>query len=568
MSPKPANIIYGVDDVPPLSALFFLAFQHAVLALVFIVYPLMLVTEANGTQLDAEGIVTAAILAMACGTFLQSLGRKGIGSGFLGVTIANPIYLPVSILAVHIGGLGLAFGMTMLAGIFSALFSRLLKYLRPLFPSEVCGVGVMMLGVSMVGPAVKRFIGLHDLTVVDPKAVVVAIITLALMVALSVWPKGRIRLYSAVIGLVCGYGAALWLGIIDVQSLNGVMERGVVAWPVLSIPKWSFQWALFIPFFMTALVSSLDSVAGLITCEKINQQEWVRPDIKPISGGILADGVSVFIAGVLGTLGTGVSSSHIALSAATGATSRSVGQWTALLLLAMAFVPPLAKLITHTPAPVIGAVMVYASAFLITSGMELIISRMLDTRRIFMVGCSIIVGIASIQMAELIKQLPQVLYSIAGSPFAIASLCAILLNLLFKIGTSRNASLSVELQLASVPEILSFFEKSGASWGARRQVIQRLENALNELLETMIMMNLADGMMDIQLRFNEQYLDVVVLYSGRPFSFSSTAPVPEQILEDEKQLLHLSGALIRQYADKVVVDKHKDQERIYLRFEQ
>jgi hypothetical protein len=26
--------------------------------------------------------------------------------------IANPVYLPVSILAAHIGGLGLAFGMT------------------------------------------------------------------------------------------------------------------------------------------------------------------------------------------------------------------------------------------------------------------------------------------------------------------------------------------------------------------------------------------------------------------------------------------------------------------------
>ncbi len=568
MNQKPANIIYGVDDIPPFSALFFLAFQHAVLALVFIVYPLMLVTEANGTQHDAEGIVTVSILAMAAGTFLQSLGRKGMGSGFLGVSITSAIYLPVSILAAHTGGLGLAFGMTMLGGIFSALFSRFLKYLRPLFPAEVCGVGVMMLGVSLVGPSVPRFTGLHDLNTVDPKAIVVAFITLTLMVALSVWPKGRIRLYSAVIGLVCGYGAALWLGIIDVQSLNGVMDMGVMGWPVLSIPQWSFQMALIFPFLMTALVSSLDCMACLITCEKINQKEWVRPDIKPISNGVLADGISTLIAGSLGTLGTCVSSAHVALSSATGATSRRVGQWSALLLLVMAFVPPIIKLLTYIPAPVIGAVMVYASAFLITSGMELIISRMLDTRRIFMVGCSIIVGIASIQMTDLIKQLPPALYSIAGSPFAIASLCAILLNLLFKIGTSRNASLFVEQQLTSIPEILSFFEKSGASWGARRQVIQRAENAVNELLETMIMMNLADGKMDIQLRFNEQYLDVVVLYSGRPFSFSSTVPVPEHILEDEKQLLHLSGALIRQYTDKVVVDKQKDQERIYLRFEQ
>jgi NCS2 family nucleobase:cation symporter-2 len=55
MNQKPANIIYGLDDVPPFSALFFLVLQHAVLALVFIVYPLMLVAEVHGTQFDAEG---------------------------------------------------------------------------------------------------------------------------------------------------------------------------------------------------------------------------------------------------------------------------------------------------------------------------------------------------------------------------------------------------------------------------------------------------------------------------------------------------------------------------------
>ncbi len=89
MNQKPSNIIYGVDDLPPFSTLFFLAFQHAVLALVFIVYPLMLVAEVHGTQHEAEGIVTAGILAMAIGTFLQTLGRKGMGSGFLAVAITS-----------------------------------------------------------------------------------------------------------------------------------------------------------------------------------------------------------------------------------------------------------------------------------------------------------------------------------------------------------------------------------------------------------------------------------------------------------------------------------------------
>lgn len=106
MEQKPANIIYGVDDIPPLRALLLLAFQHAGLALVFIVYPLMLVSESQGTSADAEAIATASILAIAAGTFLQCYGRNGIGSGFLAVHINNPVYLPVSLYAASMGGWG------------------------------------------------------------------------------------------------------------------------------------------------------------------------------------------------------------------------------------------------------------------------------------------------------------------------------------------------------------------------------------------------------------------------------------------------------------------------------
>ncbi|MCX5827915.1 MAG: purine/pyrimidine permease [Deltaproteobacteria bacterium] len=567
MEQKPANIIYGVDDIPPFRTTLLLAVQHAILALVFIVYPLMLVSESGGTQIDAEGVVTASILAMAVGTFLQCLGRKGMGSGYLAVNLTTPIYLPVSIQAAKIGGLGLTFGMTVIAGIFSIVFSRFLKHFRHLFPAEVCGVAVVMLGISMVRPAITRFLGLHGGNSVDPHAIAVALITLALMVALSIWPRGKIRLYSVLIGLAAGYGAALWLGVIDHASLQGVMEGGFLALPTIPIPDWKFQWALLTPFLMTALVSSLDTVACIITCQKINQSEWVRPDMAKVSRGVLADGVSAAMAGALGTLGTGVSSAHIALSSATGATARRIGLLTAIVLLATAFVPPIAKLLSRMPAPVIGAVLVYAAAFLITSGMELIVSRMLDTRRIFMVGGSIIVGLAAIQLTELIQKLPPWLYSIVGSPFAVASLCAIVLNLLFRIGTAQNAALRIEPQLTSISEAVRFFESRGGAWGARRQVIQRVQAAVSELLETVILLELAEGNIDIQARFDEYHLDVMVLYSGLPFPASEECPSPEQLLADENAVMRLSGSLIRQYADRVVFDAQKERQRISLHFE-
>lgn len=566
MERKPAGIIYGVDEIPPLRTTLLLAFQHTGLALVFIVYPLLLLSESSGAQADAEGIVTASILAMAAGTFLQCLNRGGIGSGYLGVHINNPVYLPVSIQAAGMGGIGLACGMTIVAGIFSAVFSRFLPHLRHLFPAEVCGVGILMLGISMVGSAVPRLLGLTVAGHVEPNSVAVAVVTLALIVALSIWPTGHVRLYSVLIGLAGGYGTALYLGIIDLASFRSVMDNGFLALPVITFPEWKFQWALLVPFLMTALVSSLDSVAGIVTCQKINQSEWVRPDMGSLSRGILADGAGVAIAGVLGTLGTGVSSAHIALSSATGATARRIGLVTSLLLLITAFVPPVSKLLSRMPPPVIGAVLVYAAIFLITSGMGLITSRMMDNRRIFMVGGSVVAGLSVMQFSELITHFPGWFSSIAGSPFAVASICAIILNLLFRIGTARNAAISIEPQLVNIQEVRNFFENNGGSWGARRQVIQRAEAAVNEVLETVILMEPASEAIDIQARFDEYNLDVVVLYSGVAFPMLDQQPSPEQLLDDSA-IMRLPALLIRQYADRVDVETVNHRQRVSLHFE-
>jgi xanthine permease XanP len=565
---KPSNIIYGVDENPPLKTTLLLAFQHAVLALVFIVYPLIVVAEGHGTRQETEGIVTASILAIAAGTFLQSLGRKGMGSGYLAVQITNPIYLPVSIIAVHTGGLGLVAGMTLFAGLFTFFFVPFIRYLRPFFPAEVCGVAVLMLGVSLSGPGMMRFTGMNVTSFPDPKAITVAFITFSMIVALSVWPKNQIRLYSAVIGLACGYAAAFFMGLIGTEELNTAFSRGIVALPVIHLTGLRFDLVLLVPFLVTALVATLDNIAGLITCQKINEVELLRPDMARISRGILADSCNTLFSGMLGTIGSGISSAHIALSSATGATSRRVGLWASAMILAMMFISPLARLLSNMPGPISGAVMIYAAAFLITSGIELIVSRMLDIRRIFMIGCSVIVGISSIQFTDFIKNLPMWAFSIVSSPFALSSVCAVVLNFVFSLGTSSRASILIQPTIDSVPEILRFFDDKGAVWGARRHMIHRVQSCVNELMEALILVKAVDAQIEICALFNDFGLDVIVSYSGKPFLLEKKSPSVEELLTDEYAIAKLSGVLVRQYADKVDSDIRDGLQRISLHFDQ
>jgi hypothetical protein len=84
----------------------------------------------------------------------------------------------------------------------------------------------------------------------------------------------------------------------------------------------------------------------------------------------------------------------------------------------------------------------------------------------------------------------------------------------------------------------------------------------------MIEMKLSDGVIDVQCRFDEYYLDVIALYKGKSFKLSKECPLPEIILADEEALMPLSSAIIQQYASSVVVDTEQSRERILLRFEQ
>src|SRR3546814_14216876 len=98
----------------------------------------------------------------------------------------------------------------------------------------------------------------------------------------------------------------------------------------------------------------------------------------------------------MGAYPSAISSANIALSHISRSTSRWVGLLTALLLALIAFLPQVTLALTLIPTPVIGAVELYAAAYLIVSGIELVTSRAMDSRGIFLIGLSFVMGMGVI----------------------------------------------------------------------------------------------------------------------------------------------------------------------------
>ena len=61
-----------------------------------------------------------------------------------------------------------------------------------------------------------------------------------------------------------------------------------------------FRWSLLPEFARVSITGALKSIGNLILCEKVNDDDWQEPDMRPIGSGLLADSACVALSGLLG----------------------------------------------------------------------------------------------------------------------------------------------------------------------------------------------------------------------------------------------------------------------------
>jgi NCS2 family nucleobase:cation symporter-2 len=79
------------------------------------------------------------MIACGIGTVAQALRMKRFGSGFVCPNLCGPNFFLASMQAAWLGGLPLMRGMTIVAGLTEAVFSRFFTRLRTLFPRRSPG---------------------------------------------------------------------------------------------------------------------------------------------------------------------------------------------------------------------------------------------------------------------------------------------------------------------------------------------------------------------------------------------------------------------------------------------
>src|SRR5262249_40213767 len=136
--------------------------------------------------------------------------------------------------------------------------------------------------------------------------------------------------------------------------------RGFFDAPMVAIPRpdyfaYDFQFRLIPAFLMAGTAAMLRTVGVITTCQKINDLDWKRPELKSIQAGILPDGLGCIVGGLMGVIGMNSAVGPVGVAKAAGATSRYIGLSCAAILVIFALIPKYAALFLIMPQPVIGA---------------------------------------------------------------------------------------------------------------------------------------------------------------------------------------------------------------------
>lgn len=430
------ELIYGLNDRPPLRETLFAALQHLLAIFVAIITPPLII--AGALKLDVETtsfLVSMALFASGVSTFIQCRRIGCIGTGLLCIQGTSFSFIGPIISAGMSGGLPVVFGACMAASTVEMLVSRVLKYTRRIITPLVSGIVVTLIGMSLIkvgitacggGEAAKA-----DGSFGSLRHVWLAALVLVLIIAFNRSANRYLRMSSIVIGLAIGYAVAWYMGIVDFSS---VQSYGGFNIPVPFKYGLSFDWSAFVALGLVYLITAIEAY-GDITANSLISGEPVegKTFVKRASGGILADGFNSMLAGAFSSFPNSIFAQNNGMIQLTGVASRYVGYYIAGFLVLLGLFPAVGLVFSLMPEPVLGGATLLMFGTVASAGIRIIASQEIDRKATLIMALSFSLGLSVELVPEILSQLPDTLRSIFASGITTGGVTAILANALIRI---------------------------------------------------------------------------------------------------------------------------------------
>ncbi|GAB3111923.1 purine permease [Aestuariicella hydrocarbonica] len=441
-----SELIYQLEDRPPVLKAIFAASQHLLASFVGIVTPSLVIGGVLGLENYIPYLVSMALIASGIGTFIQSYRPFGIGAGMLCVQGTSFSFLGAILGAGFLvrsqGGsdeqvISLIVSLSLVGSLVQMGLSLFIPYLTRVITPLVTGIVITTIGLSLIKVGMTDLAGGYQYPDFgNTENLLLGLGVIAVILALSVSRNHWLRMSSIIIGLFVGSLAA-WL--CGYWEMNLPRIETAVHLPVPFQFGFSFDGASFVVMALIYVISSIETAGDLTANCVISRQAVSGPGyLQRIKSGVFADGVNSLIAALCNSFPNTTFSQNSGVIQLTGIASRYVGCYVAAGLVLLGLLPAIGSLLQQVPKPVLGGATLVMFGTIAAAGIKIISTEQLDRRKMMIIAVAFGFGFGTALVPELLAKTPQILQNIFSSPVAAAGLSAIVLSLLLPEPPAAN----------------------------------------------------------------------------------------------------------------------------------
>ncbi|SHO58380.1 uracil-xanthine permease family protein [Vibrio quintilis] len=442
MTTKKSELVYQLNDKPPLPQTTFAALQHLLAMFVAVITPSLIICQTLGVPADQTNtIISMSLFASGISSFIQIRTFGPVGSGLLSIQGTSFNFLSPIIgagMALKAGGadintmMAAIFGTILVASFAEIILSRVLSYAQRIITPLVSGIVVTLIGLTLIQVGLISMGGgyaaLGDGSFGSLDKLALAGCVLGLIVILNRSANPYIRVASIVIAMLIGYIMAYFMGMVN---FSDHAETALFALPVPMQFGLSFDWSLFIPLVLIFLITALEAIGDITATSEVSGEPVKGPVyIKRLKGGVLADGLNSALAAVFNSFPNSTFSQNNGVIMLTGVASRYVGYFISAMLVLLGLFPGVAAFVQQIPEPVLGGATIVMFGTIAAAGVRIISRVELDRRAILIMALSFSMGLGIAQKPEILQFMPEFIKNIFSSGIAAGGITAIVLNLL------------------------------------------------------------------------------------------------------------------------------------------
>lgn len=435
------ELIYGLNDKPPLKDALFAAVQHLLAIFVAIITPPLIIAKALNFDLETTAfLVSMSLFASGISTFIQCRKLGPIGCGLLCIQGTSFSFIAPIIAAGATGGLSMIFGAVIAGSVVEMAVSRVLRFTRKIITPLVSGIVVTLIGLSLIKVGVVScgggFGAMADGSFGSMKNLGLAALVIVSILIFNRSSNRYLRMSSIVLGLIIGYVVSYFVGLIDFSKVSDYSSFNI---PIPFQYGVTFDISSIIAIGIVYLITAIEAYGDITANSLISGEPVEGPTfVKRASGGILADGFNSMLAGCLNSFPNSIFAQNNGMIQLTGVASRYVGYFIAGFLLLLGVFPAIGSIFSLIPDPVLGGATLLMFGTVAASGVRIIASQHIDRKAVLVMAISFSFGLSVELVPDILNHFPAAIKSVFSSGITTGGVAAILANICIQIKDSSK----------------------------------------------------------------------------------------------------------------------------------